>query len=174
MSRMIRPIRRLAAVLIFVFFADSCLHREPGVTLSGGYQIAAISPGSPSQLDHSPWHDPREYSAWSAMRNSSQAGTEYLLVGDGIDEFLVFDNEESWRQAIREKRASPDMRMLRVHDVTGYRGDESFIIGRCAEGYFLVDVDDNWIEIYPGRAEWRKTVAGRTQLDPNELYDPKS
>lgn len=170
---------RTTIVAAFVFLADTCLYHDPYVELAGGYSIGGISPSEPCDLQYDPSKDERVYSDWTALRNEriehgSSGATQWSLVHTSDDGVIEFDSVEAWRAARREKRAQPGSAAPGVRDVRAFVADDAFIIGACADRWFLLDIRDNWCDVFANEADWKAVARRRTKLRPTGLSDPKA
>ncbi len=158
---------------LLILTIDGCLY-DPTVYLPNGYEISAISGGSPSDLYYSANNDPATYSGWTA-RSALVDGRRmeyYLLFTEG-DESLTFDSEDEWKSAILEKNADPTPMSAKTHDVTGYRTDDTHLIGKHGDGYFVLTYANHELETWQDRGKWSSEVEQRTQLQPRWLVHPK-
>ncbi len=164
---------------VFVLMLDGCLYRDPYVDLGSGYDVGAISPGSPCILQYSSYLDTRTYSGWIAMcytqEETGATSPRYAIVnelGDGT--VLEFDSIEEWNQARREKRAEPYFPSVLVSDITGIKVDGDYVIGEHQDGHFLLDIRSNSIETWSSEKDWAEAVRIRTEMTPDGLINPKS
>lgn len=167
-------LKNIMIVAFVVLTIDGCIHRDPLVQLSNGYDIGAISWSSPCSLNYVPSNDQRTYSHFRAVAEIETNTNEacYGLTSPGED--LTFDDELMWQDAIRQHNASPDASWLQVENVQSFAADEHHIIGEYGSGHFLVDIAVNRLQKFADVEEWRTAVTELTTLSPSDLKDPKS
>jgi len=182
MPQILRSLIRAVVAAVVLLGLDGCLYRDPGVTLSDGYEIVAICASCPCLLNYSSNNDKRTYGPWTAsMLDTQEPGGHktrvYMLVCDNLSteaDVLEFKSEPEFRAACREKKARMQRSSWLLEDVKRFDADSSFILGEYGGGYFLLDIAENWVETWTDRATWSSQVRARTSLDPDRLKNPKS
>ena len=157
----------VASMIVMGFLlliVDGCLYRDPGVTLSGGYIVSAISAGSPCRLylQHAPDID------WTATR---------------LGEDIVLSNPR--RRIVENVRSVGELLQKYPHqeidladvapvieNVTSYVFNDTYIAGKSAESYFLLEVSAHSCEYFSTISEWRNQVVS-AGMSPDLLSDPK-
>lgn len=126
MPPILRSLMRAVVAAVVLLGLDGCLYRDPGVTLSDGYEIGANSYSSPSVLQYQESEDKRSYGPWTARvwdEQDSPGGpivrtyTLYPESPNAGGEIQTFDSEESFRAACREKHARVQRMSSLVDDV---------------------------------------------------------
>lgn len=169
----------LLLVAFFALMADGFLHRDPRVQLPDGYSIVAVSGGSPCFLTYEPWNDKRSYSGWKALHSlglggEGQKSADYVLINETTGEMLEFDSPLAWDAERRARNARPwRMDMSAFSGITGFKGRDPFVIGKCDGGYFILNTAENSMTSFDNQAEWVQaaTTAG---MQTDRLVDPKS
>ena len=167
--------KNILIVLFVILMIDGFLYRDPGVVLSDGYEISAISPSSPCLLHYQSWNDDRTYNT----EFRAQCGTEvasgkkfYSLASES--EYINFDTEEEWLTAIQEFHIAPDSSRLSLEDVNAFSANENYIIGTYGNGQFIVDIETNTLSTFDDESTWSEIVLKDTELSPDSLKDPRS
>lgn len=161
---------KLIAVLLVGSIIEGCILRDPWVELGNGYNIGAISWGSPCHLTYFASHDPRPASLWSCVDFSDT----FALRNSETNEWRRYKTKEELQQAAHELRARPASAKVMLDHVTGFNANKRFAIGQNSDGYFLLDMAADALEKWPMREEWSSVVRARTGLDPEHLRDPKA
>lgn len=176
----VRVIGRLLVAAFVLLCIDGCFHRDPTVDLGNGYEIVAVSAGSPCFLNYRPWIDKREYSGWRAITSTTVHGPDgeerltFLLAHDE-QERLQFEDAENWRRAWREKKATFGPKEVgRVEGISGFRSQGRYVIGAYNKGFFILDIAQNRVDTFCGRTKWTEAVQTTTSLAADDLRDPKS
>lgn len=171
MSRWLGWAVKLFVVLFVALLLEACILRDPWVELGNGYNIGAVSRGSPCHLTYWQQYDPRPFSGWYSDAHDGV----YFLFRVGFDEHREYTSEAAWRASARELGARPARLDSALDDILGFACDKRYAIG-CAThgGYFLLDKDENTLETWPTREEWLPEVAARTRLNPARLKNPKA
>lgn len=178
-------LRNIAVAVMVVLVVDQLLYRDPGISLSHGYEIYAISSGSPCELHYSVSDDDRKYSDWTPMewteRKDAPEGTasescpdRHFALINSKGEILHCNSEMEWRAAIVEKRADPARIAPSLSGITGYKANQDHVIGTFRDGYFLLDMATHKLDTWASEADWKRAVSTRTSLTTTGLQDPKS
>lgn len=163
-----RAAGKLAVVSIVGLVIEGCVLRDPWVELGNGYHFGAISWTSPCFLAYFHTRDPRPPSPWR------YAPGELSLFNTETGAQKDYKSAEELKRAAREMHARPSAGKSMAHNVTAYAATEQFAIGQSADGYFLLNLNEDTIEKWPTHEEWARAVRARTPLDPQRLRDPKS
>lgn len=165
-----KAIGKLVAVLFVGSIIEGCVLRDPWVELNNGYNIGAISWGSPCHLTYYKSQDRRPPSPWVLFIT----GDNFALHNTETDEWREYESESALREAARDLAVRPAPGQILLDGVTGFDASDHFAIGHSADGYFLLDMTTDALEKWPTQEEWTAAVRSRTNLDPQHLRDPKS
>ncbi len=168
----VHGLRNIAVVAAFLFVADAFIYRDPGVSLPHGYEIGAISPGSPCMLNYVASHDDRQYSDWTARKTEWNGSVTFWLT-KAAGKSIEYNSEAEWRTATIEMHADPSEIAASLSGVTGYKADKDFAIGTFADGYWLLDFATHQLKTWKSEDEWKHAVSTRTPLKTTWLRDPK-
>jgi hypothetical protein len=158
------------AVLFVGSIVEGCILRDPWVELGNGYNIGAISWGSPCHLTYYESQDHRPRSPWTVV----DVTDGFVLYNPEPQEWREYKTREELQEAAREMRARPSAGRMLLDGVTGFNANERFAIGRSADSYFVLNLTDDSLETWPTYDAWSGVVRTRTGLDPEQLRDPKS
>ncbi len=177
---LVRLVVQLFVAAFILLCIDGFVHRDPTVDLRHGYQIVATSASSPCFLTYQPWIDERESSGWHAIASTTSDGLGggernlFLLTHDEQD-WLQFDDEEEWRSAWQKKKATFGPKEIgSVEGITGFRDEGRHVLGTYAEGYFILDVDENRVQTWENRDAWSRAVRTAVGTSVGFFRDPKS
>ena len=125
--------------------------------------------------------DKREHSGWVAYNNDGVYSLMRIDNSDGEREeifegnWLEFDSEEEWRQAWREKKAAPGHNAIRkLEGITGYKNNSQYVIGNYDDGFFILDMANDAVEVWEDKSVWTTEVKSRTTMNTENLTDPKA
>jgi hypothetical protein len=169
MKSRIRIVRNVVIVAVCLFAADGFLYRDPGVSLPHGYEIVAISSGSPCILCYKKSNDDRPHSEWTAWMLEPDVYTLRNSTGRTIE----YDSEEEWRAAAIKLRADPTDIAASLSGVTGYKANRDFAIGTFVDGYWLLDFATHRLDTWTSEDDWEHAVSARTSLKTTGLRNPK-
>ncbi len=135
---MLRRLRNVCVAVVFVLIVDGCIYRDPHVALPHGYNIGAISSGSPCELYYVADDDPQQFSTWSGMQALVDGESMAYYVRNDTGELLEFESQSKWKAAMLDRNADPTAIAATLDNVTRFKTDDRHLIGVCADGYFLL------------------------------------
>lgn len=174
-----RSIVRLIGVLIFLLCVDGCLYRDPYIELPHGYGIGSISNSTPCSLEYGQ-DDDRSYSPWFAIKSPAVETDElamprHVLMNSETDEYLEFESESRWREAIRERNVEPSQSWFpNVENIRQFNIRKHIVYGNCESGFFVLNIEDNDVRVLPDRTAWSIEVARLTGEPPGWMWNANS
>ncbi|MEQ1752305.1 MAG: hypothetical protein ABL974_22990, partial [Prosthecobacter sp.] len=131
-----------------VMLLDGCFNRDPNLIINEKFNMGAICGRCPMTLQN---RDPKWKGEWAALRKLE--GEEFNKAADALEATSRWD----------------------LNEIVEYKLSDKAVIGRSDEqGYFIADLRDGRLHLFPGRGERDWMLREKYHLDPETSFHAPS
>jgi hypothetical protein len=164
-------------VALLVLIVDAYFYKDPFIDLGNGYVLSAESPGTLCDLSYMPSRDSRRYSGWVSREELDapmKSEDRFSLWNPATGEYVTAPSREEWLRLRRQYGARPVYEGSVVPDVRSFRKLGQHVIGSSSGGWFILDVDNDTLDLYQDSAEWETQLRGLKGARDVSMYNPGS